>query len=141
MTICRLSLHYGNKESRKNLLLRGENRSTRRKTRLRAEWRTNKPNTYDAESGNRNQATVVRGECSHMYVTNALHIRKKLLLPKAQNLLRHMFDSQGNSILSHHCLPSRRMRRNKHTLVVFQTEDSLFLKGVQLERPLQIQKG
>ena len=44
---------------------RGENRSTRRKTsRSRVENQQTQP-TYDAESGNRTQATLVGGECSH----------------------------------------------------------------------------
>ena len=45
---------------------RGENRSTRRKTsRSKDENQLQTQPTYDAESGNRTQATLVRGECSH----------------------------------------------------------------------------
>ena len=40
---------------------------------LRAEMRTNKLKpTYDAQSGNLTQATLVGGECSHHYATTAL---------------------------------------------------------------------
>ena len=48
------------------VLRRGENRSTRRKTsRSREENQQQTQPTYDVESGNRTQATLVEGECSH----------------------------------------------------------------------------
>ena len=47
-------------------LRRGENRSTRRKTsRSKDENQQQTQPTYDAESGNRTRATLVRGERSH----------------------------------------------------------------------------
>ena len=46
-------------------LVRGENRSTRGKTsRSREENQQTQP-TYDVRSGNRTQATLVEGQCSH----------------------------------------------------------------------------
>ena len=51
---------------------RGENRSTRGKT-LGAENQQIQL-TYDAESGSRTRATLVRGECSHHYATTALQV-------------------------------------------------------------------
>ena len=51
---------------------RGENLSTQGKTsQNRGENQQTQP-TYDAKSGNRTRATLVRGECSHHYATTAL---------------------------------------------------------------------
>ena len=46
--------------------MRGENRSTRRKTSWsKDENQQQTQPTYDVESGNRTRATLVGGECSH----------------------------------------------------------------------------
>ena len=58
----RIELEFG----RYCFLWRGENRSTRRKTSWsREENQQQTQPTYDAETGNRTQATLVGGECSH----------------------------------------------------------------------------
>ena len=56
---------------------RGENRSTRRKTsRSKDENRQQTQPTYDAESGTRTWARLVRGECSHHWAIPAPPIKQ-----------------------------------------------------------------
>ena len=52
---------------KRRFLRRGENRSTRGKTTQGREENQQTLPTYDSEVGNRTQATVVGGECSHHY--------------------------------------------------------------------------
>ena len=52
---------------------RGENQCTRGKTSQSREENQQTQLTYDAEYGNRTQATLVGGECSHRYATTALN--------------------------------------------------------------------
>ena len=55
-----------------SVLWREENRSTRTKIpRTRDENQQQTQPTYDAETGNRTRATLVRGECSHHYTIPA----------------------------------------------------------------------
>ena len=53
---------------KRRFLRRGENRSTRGNTTQGREENQQTLPTYDSEVGNRTQATVVGGECSHHYV-------------------------------------------------------------------------
>ena len=66
-------------------LRRGENRNTRRKTsRIKDENQQQTQPTYDAESGNRTRATLVRGECSHHCAIPAPMVgsgKKKIAMP------------------------------------------------------------
>ena len=55
-------------------LRKGENRGTRRKTSRRKEENQQQTQpTYGIDTGIRNQATLVKGECSHHCVTLASH--------------------------------------------------------------------
>ena len=59
-----IELEFGNVV----FLRRGENWSTRRKTsRSKGESEQQTQPTYDAKSGNRTRATLVRSKCSHYF--------------------------------------------------------------------------
>ena len=57
-------------------LMKGENRSTRRKTSRSIEENQQTQPTYGIESGNRSRATLVEGKCSH-HCANPAPLKQK----------------------------------------------------------------
>ena len=53
------------------------------------------------------------------------------------SVLSHVFTGQCDGVFCYNSLPSWSVSSNKHALIVLQTQNSLFLKRVQLELPLQ----
>ena len=49
----------------------------------------------------------------------------------------HVFQREGYGVLGHHSFSCRGVSRHKHTLVVLEVENGLFLEHIQLKRILK----